>query len=59
VPARLYLASPSRGVLLHPYDDRGLDVVGTTTDSIRSAYEQFRDWLLRHDLEKMTRAFGR
>jgi hypothetical protein len=58
VPARLCITSISRGVLLNPYDDRGMDVVGTTVDCLRSAYERFGDWLLSHDLSKMTRAFG-
>jgi hypothetical protein len=59
VPARLYLASTSRGVLLHPYDDRGMDVVGTSVDSIRSAYKEFESWLLSNDLERMKRTFER
>ena len=58
MPALIFLASISLGVLLHPYDDRGLDAVGTSVDSIRSAYEQFHDWLLTDDLARMIRTFG-
>lgn len=58
VSARLYLASLSRGVLLHPYDDRGMDLVGTSVAAIRPFYDRFRDWLLDRDQEKMTRLFG-
>lgn len=53
----LYLADPTRGVLLHPYDDRGMDVVGPGTDVLAELYSGFAGWLLDYDLERMQAFF--
>ncbi len=57
VPALLSLVSVSRGVLLHPYDDRGMDVIGSSVDRLRPLYDEFRAWLLDYDLADMRKVF--
>ncbi|MEW5927149.1 MAG: DUF3885 domain-containing protein [Gemmatimonadota bacterium] len=54
--ARVYLADPERGVLLHPYDDRGMDVIGPNRALLADLFARFHDYLLEYDLERM-RAF--
>lgn len=53
----LFLASCARGILLHAYDDRGMDLIGSTVAAVRPIYQTFRAWLLNHDLPKMNGVF--
>ena len=53
----LRLGPVNRHLLLHPYDDRGVDVVGEPTEDIRFLYEDCRNWLLDYDIERMRNIF--
>lgn len=53
-----YLLDPDASVLLHVYDDRGMDLTGLTVTSIASAYRKFDRWLLDHDRDRMAAVFG-
>lgn len=55
---KVYIADPSRGVLLHPYDDRGMDVIGPGTDVLSELYTECADWLLEYDLKRMQSFFA-
>jgi hypothetical protein len=55
----LYLADPARGVLAHPYDDRGMDVIGPNTPLLRQLYQRFNGYLLDYDRARMDADFGR
>lgn len=57
VNARLFAASCARGRLMHIYDDRGMDVIGTTVDTLRPLYEEYNQWLLNHDRNAMKEVF--
>jgi len=46
-----------RHLLFHPYDDRGADVVGKTTEDIRYLYVYCKNWLLDYDIERMRATF--
>ena len=46
-----------RHLLFHPYDDRGVDIVGKTTEDIRFLYKECRNWLLDYDIERMKQTF--
>ncbi|HEU0053797.1 MAG TPA: DUF3885 domain-containing protein [Longimicrobium sp.] len=48
----VYLADPARGVLAHPYDDRGMDLVGRR-EALAEAYARFGEYLLDHDRTRM------
>jgi hypothetical protein len=58
LPAAVYIVSPSVGILAHPYDDRGMDVIGPNTTRLKDLFETHRTWLLDHDLATMQRCFG-
>lgn len=54
----IYIFDIDLGVLVHPYDDRGMDIVGTNTFMISRLYKEFNDWLLGYDIEIMQQWFG-
>lgn len=54
----LYLADPVRKVVLHVYDDRGMDIAAVDREALRPIYERFSDWLLDYDRERMDAAFA-
>jgi hypothetical protein len=45
VRGRIYLLDPGAELLLHMYDDRGLDVISTRRTHLIPLHEQFGDWL--------------
>lgn len=53
-----YLADLERGILLHVYDDRGMDVSALTAAPLLPFYERFDAWLLDSDRERMKAAFA-
>ncbi len=56
--ARVYLADPERGLLLYPYDDRGMDVIGPDRERLRELFARFHDYLLAYDLARMEGFFA-
>ncbi|WP_024929979.1 DUF3885 domain-containing protein [Methylophilus sp. OH31] len=54
----LYIYNIDLMVLLHPYDDRGMDVVGANKFMLKRLYKQFNNWLLKYDIEIMRQWFG-
>lgn len=54
----VFFFDTTRHLLFHPYDDRGVDVVGKTTEDIRFLYEDCRNWLLDYDMERMQATFA-
>lgn len=55
---RVYFIEPKQQIIFHMYDDRGLDIVGMQKGSLQRLYEQYYDWLLPYDLEKIDQIFG-
>lgn len=53
----VFFFDTTRHLLFHPYDDRGADVVGETTETLRFLYDDCKNWLLAYDLERMKKAF--
>lgn len=58
IPALVYLADPERGVVVHPYDDRGMDVAGPNHALLRALYERFNGYLLDYDRARMDEFFA-
>ncbi|MET4106862.1 DUF3885 domain-containing protein [Hymenobacter sp. UYP22] len=54
----VFFLNLSSGLLLHMYDDRGLDVLGPTVDALRPLYEQYHSLLLDYDREQMAFTFA-
>lgn len=57
IAARVYLVDFDNQIVLHPYDDRGMDVIATRKDALSGLYRKRYAWLLRHDLARMEAVF--
>ena len=55
---RVHIAAPEIGVLTHPYDDRGMDIIGSNLPRLKSLYNEFNRWLLDYDREKMDKTIS-
>ena len=53
----VYLFNLDKGLIAFPYDDRGMDVVGTNRELLGTLYRRHRD-LLEYDLPAMRATFG-
>ncbi len=58
VPGHLFILDLEHGVLVHPYDDRGMDVASTSRNQIQNLYDVYGHWLLDYDRQRMDEAFG-
>ena len=54
----IYLLNPAKGIVVHPYDDRGLDVIGRNASSLAGLYERHNHLLLDFDMTAMRQAFA-
>jgi hypothetical protein len=52
-----FLTDFDAGVMLHVYDDRGMDVCAIARPAIERLYRQFDCWLLDYDRPRMAAAF--
>jgi Domain of unknown function (DUF3885) len=55
---QLYLADPARGIVLHPYDDRGMDVASANGALLAEMYVRFGAYLLDYDRARMDGFFA-
>jgi hypothetical protein len=54
----VYLVNLKKEIIVHPYDDRGMDVIGGNSSSLRDLYKKHNDWLLGYDMEAMNTTFS-
>lgn len=54
----IYLVNPEKGILIHPYDDRGMDVICRIPTPLKALYEKHNAWLLDYDRMAMDQTFG-
>jgi Domain of unknown function (DUF3885) len=45
VEGRVYFLNPATAIIAHIYDDRGLDIIAATRDSLMPIYRTFNDWI--------------
>jgi Domain of unknown function (DUF3885) len=57
-PDRTFLLHPTEAILLHVYDDRGMDVIGGDPRALRPIYEKFDGWLLDYDRPRIEQVFA-
>jgi len=55
--ANIYLFNTEKNVMILPYDDRGMDVVGANKSLLQNLYNQFGNYLLDYDREAMDAVF--
>jgi hypothetical protein len=54
----VYLFELAKGVMVLPYDDRGMDVVGPNHVLLRDLYRRHHRYLLEYDRASVERTFG-
>ncbi len=54
----IHFVDLQKRMIVHVYDDRGMDVVAMDKETIEPFYTKFNDWLLDYDSEKMDQQFG-
>lgn len=55
---RIYLLNPNEGIVVHPYDDRGMDVISQRASALAGLYGRHKDMLLFYDIEVMRQTFA-
>ena len=58
IASSVYVIDPRTKIIMHMYDDRGLDIIATELDTLRPLFESFSDWILdnqRHTVESRFR----
>lgn len=53
----VYFINVNKKTIFHVYDDRGCDVVTTTTETLRDIYEKYNDWILDYDRNEIDKIF--
>lgn len=56
-PVLSFLLDTNASVMLHVYDDRGMDVIADDPAKLHGLYSNFADWLLDYDRERMAKLF--
>lgn len=54
---RVYLLNLSKSLVIHPYDDRGMDVIGENKSALSELYKRHSEFLLSYDIERMRKTF--
>ncbi|MDE5416147.1 DUF3885 domain-containing protein [Alkalihalobacterium chitinilyticum] len=55
--AELFLININKELIYYIYDSRGSDLVSAKSETIQPYYEQFNDWILDYDREKIDKVF--
>lgn len=58
ISSRVYLINPLTNIILHMYDDRGLDLISANKGALCSLYSDFNLWLLDYDRARIAEIFS-
>src|SRR5580700_2487964 len=58
VSGRIYFLNPARAMIMHMYDDRGLDMIAASRESLIPIYRTFSDWVLDSDREQIAKVLS-
>ncbi|WP_108810422.1 DUF3885 domain-containing protein [Sphingorhabdus sp. Alg231-15] len=54
----IYLADLQKQMIVHVYDDRGMDVIAMDKETIKPFYSDLNSWLLEYDRKAMDQKFS-
>jgi hypothetical protein len=54
---RVYFVNRTRNIILHMYDDRGLDLIARHRGDLQAIYDAYKSWALDYDRERIERVF--
>lgn len=55
---RVYFININKDTIFRVYDDRGCDLLATSSDTIREIYEEYNDWILDYDRSEIDKVFN-
>lgn len=55
---RVYFLNPATAIIVHMYDDRGLDIIAATREPLMPIYRAFNDWILDFDRVRIAKALS-
>jgi hypothetical protein len=55
---RVYLLNLNKGIVVHPYDDRGMDVISRNASALAGLFERHGALLFKYDIEAMRQKFA-
>jgi hypothetical protein len=58
VSSRVYFLNPATDVIMHMYDDRGLDIIAARRETLVPLYRSFNEWVLEYNREKISKLFA-
>ena len=53
----IFIINLSRNIIFYMYDDRGLDVIASDKNSLKTIYKLFNNWILDYDRERIDKIF--
>ena len=53
----VYIVDVENHVILHLYDDRGLDIVAYEKNTLSPLYKKLNEWILDYDRKEIDRVF--
>lgn len=57
-PVNVTFVDPSRKILLHAYDDRGMDVIAADKATLQPLRREYDHWILGYDRPRIDEVFG-
>jgi Domain of unknown function (DUF3885) len=57
ISSGVYVIDPRARIVMHMYDDRGLDVIATELEVLRPTFEHFNAWILENCRYKIESRF--
>jgi hypothetical protein len=54
----VYFINRTRNIILHMYDDRGMDLIAPLAATLRPIYNRFSNWILDYDRARIEETFG-
>jgi hypothetical protein len=58
ISSRVYFVNVRTCIIVHMYDDRGLDVIASDKDALHGLYHDFNAWILDHDRARIREIFS-
>jgi len=57
VSSGVFVIDPRSMVIMHMYDDRGLDIIAARLNTLRPLFEKFGDWILDNQRHRIASRF--
>lgn len=54
----VYFVNIDKKIILHMYDDRGLDIISSNLETLAPIYVEHNDWILNYDRKQIDKVFG-